>query len=151
MDARLTRYVVDEDGCWIWTGARTGQGYGAIQRTYGSNLVDAVHRRAYEERYGPIPAGLVIDHLCRKPPCINPEHLEAVTVAVNTRRGRAAKLTVDDVREIRRSSARGVDMAARFGVSKATISEVRSGKYWRNLEEGEGRGDGNRRAGRAAS
>jgi hypothetical protein len=49
------------------------------------------HRLAYEEAYGPIPAGLHIDHLCRVRNCINPEHLEAVTQAENNRRAAATR------------------------------------------------------------
>lgn len=45
------------------------------------------HRVAYEIVKGPIPKGLQIDHLCRVPACINPNHLEAVTAQVNTLRG----------------------------------------------------------------
>jgi hypothetical protein len=44
---------------------------------------------AYELTYGPIPEGLVIDHLCRVRSCCNPEHLEAVTPEENNRRTRA--------------------------------------------------------------
>lgn len=44
------------------------------------------HRLSYEYAVGPIPAGLVIDHLCRNRKCINPDHLDPVTQAVNVRR-----------------------------------------------------------------
>ena len=45
------------------------------------------HRLAYQSFYGPIPDGLVIDHLCRNRTCCNPAHLEAVTNRENTLRG----------------------------------------------------------------
>jgi hypothetical protein len=44
---------------------------------------------SYETFVGPIPDGLTIDHLCCNPPCINPEHLEVVTMRENLRRGRS--------------------------------------------------------------
>lgn len=47
------------------------------------------HRLAYEERYGEIPEGLQIDHLCRVRWCCNPDHLEAVTPRVNSLRSEA--------------------------------------------------------------
>ena len=76
--------------CWVWNGTRNRQGYGTftINRTLTINRATAlrVHRAAYELWVGPIPNGLVIDHLCRNPPCMCPEHLEAVTQQINVSR-----------------------------------------------------------------
>ena len=71
-------------GCWLWEGARSKQGYGTIG-IYARQIL--VHRFSYELKNGPIPRGLVIDHICCTPACVNPEHLEAVTYGENTRRG----------------------------------------------------------------
>lgn len=75
---------VREDGCWLWTGRSSRDGYGRL--TYKGRDVSA-HRVAYELAKGPIPAGLVIDHLCRVPACCNADHLEAVTQRENLMRG----------------------------------------------------------------
>ena len=71
------------DGCWVWTGARNRAGYGQVSRN-GSNV--SAHRWVYKRMRGPIPPGLVLDHLCYNPPCVNPDHLEAVTQEENLRR-----------------------------------------------------------------
>lgn len=78
------RLVVTAAGCWEWTGARNGKGYGVLG--IGQSLV-LVHRWVYEDLVGPIPPGLVLDHHCLATSCANPEHVEPVTSAVNSRRG----------------------------------------------------------------
>lgn len=76
---------VDKSGeCWIWTGSKHSAGYGST--SVNAKRVYA-HRYAYEVLVGPIPEGLVIDHLCRNRLCVRPDHLEPVTLAENTRRG----------------------------------------------------------------
>jgi hypothetical protein len=74
------------EGCWLWLGCLHDFGYGMFsvrqRRVYA-------HRFAYELLVGPIPDGLEIDHLCRNPRCVNPEHLEPVTHAENILRGEA--------------------------------------------------------------
>lgn len=74
------------DGCWLWVGPINNRGYGRFYLDGDVGLVYA-HRWSYEQHVGPIPPGLVIDHLCRRPACVRPEHLEAVTVRENTVRG----------------------------------------------------------------
>ena len=79
----LKKLVLSEAGppdeCWLWPGYVTETGYGVYRS-------QRVHRAAYANRYGPIPDGLVIDHTCRQRSCFNPDHLKAVTQAVNSRR-----------------------------------------------------------------
>jgi hypothetical protein len=69
--------------CWIWTGSKTPLGYGKLSVNRRNTYA---HRLAWEYLRGPIPDGLVIDHLCRNPSCVNPAHLEPVTQQVNTQR-----------------------------------------------------------------
>jgi len=94
----LDHILVPASGeCWKWSGARMPCGYGRFQvdtvKAGGRKRPSGVlaHRYAYELFVGPIPAGLTIDHLCRNTSCVNPEHLEPVTLSENTRRQLAAQ------------------------------------------------------------
>ena len=80
-----------ESGCWIWQGALV-RGYGSFQTGAAGGSVLA-HRYAYELLVEPIPLGLTIDHLCRNTRCVNPSHLEPVTLAENIRRASQARST----------------------------------------------------------
>jgi hypothetical protein len=75
--------------CIEWQGARLPRGYGWFTVTLGPRrrVTMYAHRLAYELLVGPIPPGLELDHLCRNPSCIRPDHLEPVTHAENMRRG----------------------------------------------------------------
>jgi len=71
-------------GCWLWIGNYEAHGYGAIEMKGKRYLA---HRYAYLVFKGEIPEGLELDHLCRTPACVNPDHLEAVDHRTNILRG----------------------------------------------------------------
>lgn len=67
--------------CWSWM--PSGNTYGGF---HVKGKYVGAHVFSYEESFGKVPAGLELDHLCRNPSCVNPEHLEPVTHAENLRR-----------------------------------------------------------------
>lgn len=83
----LSRIAKDpKTGCWNWVAYLDRNGYGRIGITHRKYVY--AHRLSYEAFVGDIPDGLHIDHLCRNPACVNPEHLEPVTNKENHRRGK---------------------------------------------------------------
>lgn len=91
MLARLeANRTVTPDGCWLWSRYVRPTGYVTINLTSagGKQTRAYIHRLSYEIHHGPIPDGMVIDHLCRVRHCFNPDHLEAVTQKVNVARSR---------------------------------------------------------------
>lgn len=80
----ITKFVIDLDGCWLWTACTNEKGYGRF--SVGDNRLVYPHRLMYEVMIGPIPAHLEIDHTCRVRRCLRPDHLETVTHEENLRR-----------------------------------------------------------------
>lgn len=91
------RYIVVDRGhgtpCWEWRGA--------LNNGYGWLSIDGVsqyaHRRSFVENVGPVPDGLTIDHLCKNRKCVNPTHMEPVTLGQNTRRRFPSYVGNDDM------------------------------------------------------
>ena len=116
-----------KNGCWQWIGCIHRLGYG-ICNALGEILA---HRVVYREVVGKIPEGMTIDHLCRNRSCVNPSHLETVSLAENVRRSPRTKLSQDDVDFILQSSSGHAELGRKFGVSREAIFRIRRGLMWK--------------------
>lgn len=124
--------------CWIWKGVTDPLGYGRISKgAAGSALA---HRESYVQSGRSIPPGASLDHLCRNPSCVNPDHLDPVTHRENILRGAGTKITPEIAEEIRGLYAerggrragqlRYRDIADMYGVEKRTIWAIVTGRRW---------------------
>lgn len=132
------------NGCLLWQHFVLLDGYGGL-RYHTRNW--RAHRLAWVLAHGPIPDGLNVLHRCDTPLCIEPAHLflgtEADNAADRDAKGRAAdtgadhngnaKLSRDQVVQIRQrclEGAIGASLAREYGVSRATISEIKNRRHW---------------------
>jgi len=118
----------DSNGCILFTGAVNSKGYGCV----GEGLV---HRLAWIAFHGPIPPGSELHHRCKAKLCFNVDHLECLTKAQHAAiEARPQKLDEDKVWAMLHMLSRGAsrsEVAARFDVSKTTVTQVRHGKSWK--------------------
>jgi len=86
LSGRLADLSIPEpnSGCFLWFGALNDGGYGRIKHKMKFRRAHIV---AWELAHGKVPDGLVIDHKCRVRCCVNPDHMELVTIGENIRRG----------------------------------------------------------------
>ncbi len=119
-------YIIDiKTDCWLWNKTTINGGYGV---KHGK----LAHRFYYEKYIGKIPKNLELDHLCRNRKCVNPDHLEPVTKAINQQRGLKAKLNIEQVKEIRKigNSLPQRTTAKKFNVSQRLIWNILHRKTW---------------------
>lgn len=82
-EEKFYRMTTATKSCWWWEGPVNQSGYGVLTHDYQSTYA---HRWSWEHLMGAIPEGFTIDHLCANKLCVNPEHLETVSIAVNSSR-----------------------------------------------------------------
>lgn len=76
------------NGCIVWTASRHKSGYGKVgYKDDGIKSTFLAHRVAYTIRYGAIPDGMTLDHICKNPSCVNPEHLKPMKLSENVKAG----------------------------------------------------------------
>lgn len=140
MEDRFWEKVKKGEGCWEWQGALSKEWqYGAFRVSAKRPTVKA-HRVSWEIANGEIPEGMNVLHKCDNPKCVRLSHLFLGTIADNNRdkwnKQRQGKFSHDQVRKIREmkkkyGTGRPNQMIAdQFGVCKATISHMLTGRNW---------------------
>jgi hypothetical protein len=136
------------DECWPWTAALNEHGYG-VMRPGGQRSGPTIKAHRVSLMLAGVDIdGLVIRHSCDNPPCVNPAHLSVGTKADNSadmvsrdRHARGSrsgthKLIEPQIVEIRRRAEAGEFhrvLAAEYGVSRPTITDIANGKTWRHV------------------
>lgn len=120
-------YVINEDGCWLWTGGVNNRGYGSL-KVNGKHMHS--HRAMWEQERGPIPGNLTIDHICKIKLCVNPDHMRLMTRLDNQRLGSHVKITYEQAEQIRADPRMQKEIAVSYGLSESQVSRIRSGKMW---------------------
>lgn len=154
-DRIMNHVQIDENGCWIWTGSKSPEGYGKMgigSRKDATRRTARAHRVSYTVFVGKIPENYDICHKCDNPSCVNPAHLfpgtEKENVADMDAKGRRgfvlsedhpkAKLTENDVMEARTLRKQGFSyyrLAKMYGVYRETMRQAVIGKTWKHMRE----------------
>ncbi len=145
------KFKKEENGCWVFTGAKTKMGYGKF--TVSHQKWRLAHRISWQVHFGSIPDKLLILHKCDNPSCVNPEHLflgthldnirdmikkgrQNATGAKNPVRGEKhpfAKLSNNDVLSIRKDDRMHRVIAGSYGVTQPLITMIKNNKIWKGI------------------
>lgn len=141
--ADLQARVIEDGECMLWAGHANGGKH--PQWRIGGKLYPA-RRVVYELTHGPILKKVQIGTRCGCDLCVHPDHLVARTRSTvqrgkplalarkmkiaSTKRAQSGRLTIDDVRAIRASTATGMELDAQYGLSSGYASRIRAGLVW---------------------
>jgi hypothetical protein len=151
MEDRFLRHVSksDEvDGCWLWTGGKTPNGYGMFTIETRTKRTENAHRVAYKLWKGEIPEGVWVLHKCRNK-CVNPDHLDLGTPRKNNKedkqrdgtllqgvRNPSVKYSEEQIIEIRRRYSQGetqTSISKSTGIKQGHISDICLRKVWSHI------------------
>lgn len=139
---RFLEKVNKTDSCHEWTSHIQSNGYGQFSKDCKAQYA---HRVAYEMENGKIEDGLYVLHSCDNRKCVNPDHLFLGTfddnmndMVVKQRQAHGmnnghAKLTNDQVLDIRKMTGTQEEIASIFGVTRSLISMIQSRKIWKYI------------------
>ncbi|ANA86443.1 endonuclease [Gordonia phage OneUp] len=94
---------VDDAGCWRWTAAKDADGYGVLsgRRLASCGRPNRVHRLTLECSDGVrIPSRIPVHHTCANRGCVNPAHLQAVSLRENNAEMVERNLYLDTISEL---------------------------------------------------
>lgn len=152
-EASFWAKVNKTEACWLWTAAQLSRyGVFSVRTPNGTKTVRA-HRYAYELAYGSIPDGLLVCHRCDTPLCVRPDHLFLGTQSDNVKdmhsKGRGgeadvkgerngqAKVTAEDVRQIRTRFAAGESptaIAREYGLTPPSVYDIAKRRSWKHVD-----------------
>lgn len=134
------KYEINENGCWIWTAGKRPNSKGVLYPRHHTQLGSiGAHRFSYSIYIESIPKGMMVCHKCDTPLCVNPDHLflgyhkDNMCDMVNKGRSyrgqgefaNSSKLTNEQANQIRSMSGSQSDIAKHFGISQATVSQIK--------------------------
>jgi hypothetical protein len=147
---RVRLHIEEIGDCWEWHGAM--QARSPTPMIQYKRRVKPV-RRLLAETLGKNVTGKFVTCKCRNELCVNPDHLLIVTrkrlqEIVNKERNYTSspvrmkkladkarlkpKLTLELAAEIREAEGTQRQIAARYGISQATVSVIKRGVTWRD-------------------
>lgn len=151
MEDRFLRHVSkseEPNGCWLWTGGKTPNGYGMFTVETSTKKTENAHRVAYKLWKGEIPKGVWVLHTCRNK-CVNPEHLQLGTPRKNNGEDKlrdgtllqgtknpTVKYTETQILEIRKRYSDGetqTSIAKSLGIKQGHISDICLRKVWSHI------------------